>query len=599
MRSHTEAMAPKTLVATLTALCLALPVAAFAEDERARWMEQEKQFEWEDLDCQDKVNRRWSYQYQHITETEIAECSVTTIETKIQHNKEYAEYLYCKYVHLERWVCKLWADSADLADGAMDQLNPIPDLSVESLLGKLGDYLTIARVLGAGKDIYDNHQQINKHAKEAEHWLSRYEDVSKNISQTEQRWQTRKTSLLDDCPPRQPVTTGSGRSPRDPVPPPPDDPVPVTDEEWEEVSRLIERLAEFRTEWLKRQPPPPVGKAPPEPPPLPPDPTRPATPEQWAELGRLLEEYYKRVGVYERQHPPQDGTLPAPWLPFFPPFSQVVDLEISSATGPRQRALLPVSQVADLEEDESNLIILFDPWVPEAPEDSADRAPEGPAPTKPKGPNKGLLIGGGAALVGGAVALAGGGGSSSTSPSDGGTSGPPPSVNLSITPTGRGLAGLTSYAFAASGSASTWEWNFGDGSTGSGQNTNHIFSTGNRFTVTLTGRSGSQSATATGSVDVGRPMTGSWGGAFNNRNSILTFTGAGPTLSGSYRDQFSEGTIAGEISSGAGFVCPCDVLIAITLPDTQFRFEGQRIGDQLIGAFVGTGFRTETTLNPQ
>ncbi|MBI2302409.1 MAG: PKD domain-containing protein, partial [Armatimonadetes bacterium] len=155
------------------------------------------------------------------------------------------------------------------------------------------------------------------------------------------------------------------------------------------------------------------------------------------------------------------------------------------------------------------------------------------------------------------------------------------------------------YAFAASGSATTWEWNFGDAITGSGQNTNHTYAGGGRFAVTLTGRSGSQSATATGSVDVGRPMTGSWAGAFNNRNSVLTFTGAGPTLSGSYRDQFAEGTIAGQISSGASFVCPCDVVIAITLPNTQFRFEGQRVGDQLVGAFVGNGFRTDTTLNPQ
>jgi hypothetical protein len=223
----------------------------------------------------------------------------------------------------------------------------------------------------------------------------------------------------------------------------------------------------------------------------------------------------------------------------------------------------------------------------------------GVVPEKKGGPGKGVLIGGGAALLGGAVALAGGGGSSSTSPGGTTTTGPPPSVNLSITPTGRGLAGLTSYAFTGSGSATTWEWNFGNGSTGSGQNVNHVYAAGGRFTVTLTGRSGAQSATATGSVDVGRPMTGSWGGAFNNRNSVLTFTGAGPTLSGTYGDQFSQGTITGTISSGASFVCPCDVLVEITLPNTQFRFEGQRIGDQLIGAFVGTGFRTETTLNPQ
>ncbi|MCL4819643.1 MAG: PKD domain-containing protein [Vicinamibacteria bacterium] len=220
-------------------------------------------------------------------------------------------------------------------------------------------------------------------------------------------------------------------------------------------------------------------------------------------------------------------------------------------------------------------------------------------PDSKRGPGKAVLIGGGAALLGGAVALAGGGGSSTTSPVGGGTSGPPPAVNLNINPSGRGLAGLTSFAFAGSGSATSWEWAFGDGITGSGQNVNHTYAGGGRFSVTLTGRNAGGSATATGSVEVGRPMTGSWAGPFNNRNVVITFSGAGPTLSGSYADQFDQGTIAGQISSGASFVCPCDVLIEITLARTQFRFEGQRVGDQLVGAFVGSGFRTEATLSPQ
>jgi hypothetical protein len=224
-----------------------------------------------------------------------------------------------------------------------------------------------------------------------------------------------------------------------------------------------------------------------------------------------------------------------------------------------------------------------------------------------RGPNKGLLIGAGAGAVLGAVVLGKGGGDSGSTPAAV-SNVPPPTATASVSPTGTGMANLTSYAFTASGTAQLYEWNFGDNTTATGASVTHVYRAAGTYTVTLTGRSGGQSATATTTLTIARDMAGRWAGPFNNRNTVITFNAAASggraaalrdlALSGSYADQFTSGPIAG-ILSGAG-VCPCELRFSITLPQTSFEFVGQRVDEnRIVGSYRGQGFSFATTLTRQ
>ena len=158
----------------------------------------------------------------------------------------------------------------------------------------------------------------------------------------------------------------------------------------------------------------------------------------------------------------------------------------------------------------------------------------------------------------------------------------PPVAGLSITPTGSGMAGATSYRFNGGSSSDpdgdqlTYSWNFGDGSSGSGVNASHVYDSPGTYSVTLTVSDGKESATATGSATVARNLDG---GVFVSQNLIVTeggetvarfretirLTQNGATLRGSSR---SDGTItgtvsvSGSVSSSRDFVCPCDVRLS-------------------------------------
>jgi len=129
----------------------------------------------------------------------------------------------------------------------------------------------------------------------------------------------------------------------------------------------------------------------------------------------------------------------------------------------------------------------------------------------------------------------------------GGGSGSPTATITSITPAGTALMGSTTIAFTAQTVSTTpaanYAWAFGDGATASSTSptATHVYSTlpsgsttQGTFTVTLTVSSGTNSATATGSVAVGS-VAGCWlddsngpttGGGFRNDGHLLIQIGS-------------------------------------------------------------------------
>jgi hypothetical protein len=238
-----------------------------------------------------------------------------------------------------------------------------------------------------------------------------------------------------------------------------------------------------------------------------------------------------------------------------------------------------------------------------APQSRAQVDTTAPPPQKEGGGSKKwLYIGLGAAAVGGAALLLMGGND------------PPVAGTISVSPTGTGMAGVTSFSISSQGASDpdndplTYDWNFGDGTTGSGQTATKVYAAAGTFSVSLTVSDGKNTVTApAASVTVARNMAGTWTGAtepgFTSAVSV-TLTQSGTTLGGSMT--FSGG-LSGTVTGLTGTVSGTTYPTTATFTTPQFtvtgfpgtfsiRFSGPT--DAAGNTMTGTISSTSTALQP-
>jgi hypothetical protein len=202
-----------------------------------------------------------------------------------------------------------------------------------------------------------------------------------------------------------------------------------------------------------------------------------------------------------------------------------------------------------------------------------------------KGVNK-LLIGGialGAVALGTGVMLA-------TKNS------PPVAGTIGVTPSGKGMAGMTEYVFSATGASDpdkdslTYAWEFGDGGTSAEQAPRHVYETAGTYAITLTVSDGKKKASTTATVTVGKNMTGTWIGNLIGATTTVTMTQSGTSLSGNFNlAGVLSGAVRGSIS-GAGF--PYNVTLTVAISGYEpFTFNGTLTDENnLRGVVNGSGF---------
>jgi hypothetical protein len=120
------------------------------------------------------------------------------------------------------------------------------------------------------------------------------------------------------------------------------------------------------------------------------------------------------------------------------------------------------------------------------------------------------------AIAGGAAAAAAVGASKAGSKAT--QNAPPNAGTITISPTGTGMAGQTSFSFRSAGASDpdqdslTYSWTFGDNATGTGDNVTHTYTSAGTFSIGLTVTDSHQhSVTAPSTtVTVGPNLTGTW-----------------------------------------------------------------------------------------
>jgi len=205
------------------------------------------------------------------------------------------------------------------------------------------------------------------------------------------------------------------------------------------------------------------------------------------------------------------------------------------------------------------------------------------------------------AIVGGAAAAAILGGILLIGGDDTPANSAPLAGSIAVTPTGIGLAGVTSFAFTATGSSDpdndplTYSWTFGDGASGSGASANHVYNTAGTFAVTLTVSDATKSATAASKTVQVRDVNATWvnisgsPGIPEGIQRRVRFSQSGASLSGFYRTNLAPGTqgnVTGTLSA------PRNLRFEAKLKDSEgvavgFSFEGSLNED--FTAFTGLG----------
>lgn len=189
---------------------------------------------------------------------------------------------------------------------------------------------------------------------------------------------------------------------------------------------------------------------------------------------------------------------------------------------------------------------------------------------------KKILIGAGALAVGGIAIAASSGGEPVNTPPVGGV--------VTVSPTGIGVAALTSFTFNSTGATDadadplTYTWNFGDGSSGTGQSVTHVYNTAGSFQASVTVSDGKAAATVTAASAVRvKDVTGTW---INTRGKSgvpegiirkLVITQNGTSFTGAYTNSEvprTTGTATGTLSA------PRNVSFAAPLLDVPFNFTG-------------------------
>lgn len=155
---------------------------------------------------------------------------------------------------------------------------------------------------------------------------------------------------------------------------------------------------------------------------------------------------------------------------------------------------------------------------------------------------------------------------------------PPNAGTISVSPTGNGMAGVTSYTFTSNasdknGDTLTFNWNFGDNATGTGASATHTFSSAGTFQVNLSVSDGKESVTAPAvSVAVGPSITGTWTGGRENGFDCgvnLQLSQNAGSLTGSLI--FTSGC-SGTIPLASGTVAPLTHPAAVTVVTQPFPF---------------------------
>ena len=172
---------------------------------------------------------------------------------------------------------------------------------------------------------------------------------------------------------------------------------------------------------------------------------------------------------------------------------------------------------------------------------------------------------------------------------------PPIAGTISVSPTGTGMAGQTSFTFTAQGASDpdgdslTFSWDFGDGATGSGANTSHTYNNAGSFTVALSVSDGKKSVSAPStSVTVGPNLSGTWAGgreATFGCGISVAFSQNGTTLTGNMTfTSPCTGTITLASASASALVHPSTV----TWTTSSFTFtQGTTVFPGLVIRFSG------------
>ena len=134
---------------------------------------------------------------------------------------------------------------------------------------------------------------------------------------------------------------------------------------------------------------------------------------------------------------------------------------------------------------------------------------------------------------------------------------PAPTVSsISISPTGAGIVGATTFSFsaqgtnAASGETFSYTYDFGDGTTGTGVTATHQYNSAGTYTIRVTAsNSRNQTATATATVTV-VTLSARWFGNYPENAAeggagtfTITSTQTGRTLSGTFVDRRNNGLL--------------------------------------------------------
>ena len=138
----------------------------------------------------------------------------------------------------------------------------------------------------------------------------------------------------------------------------------------------------------------------------------------------------------------------------------------------------------------------------------------------------------------------------------------PSAGSVAASPTGAGVAAVTSFSFAAQGGTDpdgdslTFTWNFGDGGSATGANVTHVFQGAGTFNVGLTVSDGKAEAKSADMPITVRNVNGTWVSNVSGTIRTWTFTQSGTSVSGTYSSNAAPGTpgtVSGTITSQRTF----------------------------------------------
>ena len=224
-----------------------------------------------------------------------------------------------------------------------------------------------------------------------------------------------------------------------------------------------------------------------------------------------------------------------------------------------------------------------------APLRAAQVDPTPPQQKQGGGSKKALLIGAGVLAAGGIAYFALKGSNAAPTPG-----------TISVSPTGTGLQGATSFTFTAQGASDpdgdslTYAWTFSDGGSASGASVSRTFTSSGTQNVNLSVSDGNKSASAPAvNVEV-RNLNGTWRGNVNASGVFFNFTfvltQSGSSVTGSYVDEDGPGSVSGSVSS------PRAVSLTVNQPPfPPFSFVGT--ADASINTISGSAFGFPFTMS--